>query len=183
MRLQSIPAAKITLTSAMPKRKRANTPSPTESASAFTVTAKTQEKKFPFFDLPAELRINIYEKALEDDGVRLLTKPKSFHRKKQRKIWQNSLRVPRSVATFLLLNKQIHDEFMHIAATAAPIRTKPVSLTQENFSSLTFRRVLDFNFSYLITFLSRLGETDLKKLASDKSKLQIVIELDFCSGS
>lgn len=95
---------------------------------------QTSEKHFEFLELPPELRNAIYAAILEDAPV---TIPRNHRRR---------LKMP---SALIGANKMIHDEFRSYATLEAPVIRADV---------------FNLDFGHVITYLNRLGETQLKQL-------------------
>lgn len=129
---------------------------------------------FRLLDLAAELRNNIYEKLLEDTAIEIRSSPavsrKQLKRRQKEQTpikWQELLRLPPQLSSLALLNKQVHDEVLYIALTAVPLHTT----------------VSNANFSHVVTFLNKLGDTELDRLASREKSQELHIWLDVSTGT
>ncbi|PIB02619.1 hypothetical protein CB0940_00196 [Cercospora beticola] len=95
---------------------------------------KAPEKLFEFLELPPELRNAIYALVVEDHPI---------------VIAQNHRRRVKITCGLIRVNKMIHDEIRSYATLEAPVIRA---------------QVIDFCFGHVITYLNRLGETQLKQL-------------------
>ncbi|GIZ40834.1 hypothetical protein CKM354_000415700 [Cercospora kikuchii] len=95
---------------------------------------QTPEKPFEFLELPPELRNAIYALVVEDHPIVI-----PHNHRRRVKITSGLIRV----------NKMIHDEIRSYATLEAPVIRA---------------QAIDFCFGHVITYLNRLGETQLKQL-------------------